>query len=120
MTKYSVLLLFPEDDNDGGKETCYFHTEAEKVNEATLNAANLAIDINGWDHDDFEHFEWHIGGALRRPHSHTRRAGAAADTAGDRYLEAGPALRAGRVAHRRAHGPQHRDHARSVRDEWDG
>jgi hypothetical protein len=46
--KYSVLLLYPDGDNDGGDETYYDWVEATTVEEAVATARNNAIDLNEW------------------------------------------------------------------------
>lgn len=53
---YSVLLLYPEDDNEGGVETFYTHVNAEDYIAAARKAQREAIDMNEWG--ECEANEW--------------------------------------------------------------
>jgi hypothetical protein len=55
--KFSVLLLYPEDDNEGGTQTYYHLVEAESPEAAVLLAQTNAIAANGWGISDDEEGE---------------------------------------------------------------
>jgi hypothetical protein len=51
---YSVLLLYPDDVNDGGKETYYAWVEAADPIAAVAEALRQALATNEWTEDDVD------------------------------------------------------------------
>ncbi len=53
---YSVLLLYPDYANDGGKETFYAFVKARDPIEAVLLAQRRALAVNEWEETEPEDF----------------------------------------------------------------